>query len=204
MRAVVGAIGLFALLVPVVFGCDDKRSELETRGKEKEVPSASVSVPVASAKPDAAAKVAMPERPVPTTNPTVSMGAPEEVQMKAIVYMTAMSAPHPDDAAVDHAFVESLVKELKPIGMSMDKGSGADKARLGRVDVLGGGRRVDVLMAQGCEDRTPTRIVLAVNKPLSVLASRGVLVVACHDTKVQCLQSTRDATDVLCTSAPRK
>jgi len=33
--------------------------------------------------------------------------------------------------------------------------------------------------------------------------SHGVLVIRCNDARVQCLQSTRDPEDVLCTTAPR-
>ena len=36
---------------------------------------------------------AMPERPVPTSSPTVLITMPEEVQLKAIQYMAAMQAP---------------------------------------------------------------------------------------------------------------
>ena len=38
---------------------------------------------------------------------------------------------------------------------------------------------------------------------LATLAAHGVLVVRCNDARTQCLQSTRDPSDVLCTTAPR-
>ena len=38
---------------------------------------------------------------------------------------------------------------------------------------------------------------------LNTLVQHGVLVIKCNDTKVQCLQSTRDPDDVLCTTGIR-
>jgi hypothetical protein len=38
---------------------------------------------------------------------------------------------------------------------------------------------------------------------LPTLLSHGVLVIRCNDAHVQCLESTRDPTDILCTTAPR-
>ena len=54
------------------------------------------------------------------------------------------------------------------------------------------------------EITVPSRaIVTRAGLPLSTLYAHGVLVVRCNDAHVQCLQSTRDPTDVLCTTAPR-
>lgn len=147
----------------------------------------------------------MPERPVPKTSPTVGAGMPAETQMKAIAYMTAMSQPSVDDPYVDADFVSSLVEQVKPVALALDKGNGADKQRLNRVEVIGGGRRIDLLLASGCDAQLPTKAVVGrANVPLATLHAHGVLVISCHDARVQCLQSTRDATDVLCTTAPRK
>jgi hypothetical protein len=116
--------------------------------------------------------------------------------------MVAMRAPHPDDVAAEPAYATDLVAKLKPVALSMD--TGADKARMNRVEVVANGRQIDILMAAGCDEHTPQRaIVNRLGFSLSTLISHGVLVVRCNDSKIQCLQSTRDAEDVLCTTAPR-
>jgi len=154
------------------------------------------------AAPRTAATVAMPERPVPRFQTMVGSGMSIEVQQKAIAYMVAMRAPHPDDVAADPTYANDLAAKLRPITLSMD--NGADKARMNRVDVVANGRQIDLLLASGCDEHAPQRAV--VNRaaaPLATLVSHGVLVVRCNDAKVQCLQSTRDPDDVLCTTAPR-
>jgi len=152
----------------------------------------------AGAKP---AAIPMPERPVPRPQTMVGSGMSVEVQMKAISYMVAMRAPHPDDVAADPAYANDLVTKLKPIVLSMD--SGADK-RLNRVDIVANGRQIDLLMAGGCDEKTPQRAVTSrAGISLPTLVSHGVLVIRCNDARVQCLQSTRDPEDVLCTTAPR-
>jgi len=158
--------------------------------------------PPREAGPAPTASVAMPERPVPKPQTMVGAGAPEETQMKAIGYMVAMRAPHPDDAPADEAYAADLVKKLKPVVLGMDKGS--DKGRFNRVEMVGGGRQIDLLMADGCDAKAPfNAVVQRLNVPLTTLLSHGVLVVRCNDKKIQCLQSVRDQDDVLCTTAPR-
>jgi len=153
----------------------------------------------ASAK--AASALVMPERPIPKPQTTVGSGMPIEVQQKAIAYMVAMRAPRVDDPAADPVYAGDLATKLKPISMSMD--TGADK-RLNRVDVVANGRQIDVLMAGGCDHNTPLRIVQTrAGVPLNTLAQHGVLVIRCNDARIQCLQSTRDPDDILCTTAPR-
>jgi len=158
--------------------------------------------PKASAAASASASVPMPERPVPKPQTLVSQTAPEEVQMKAIAYMVAMRAPHPDDAPADDAFAKDLVEKLKPVALGMDRGP--DKAKWNRVERIASGRQIDIYLSEGCDEKAPfNAVVQRANVPLSTLLSHGVLVVRCHDQKRQCLQSTRDPTDVLCTTAPR-
>jgi intracellular sulfur oxidation DsrE/DsrF family protein len=143
----------------------------------------------------------MPERPIPRPQTMVGSGMPVEVQMKAIAYMVAMRAPHPDDVGADPVYAADLVTKLKPIVLSMD--SGADK-RLNRVEVVANGRQIDLLMAGGCDEKTPQRAVTSrAGVSFPMLVSHGVLVIRCNDSRVQCLQSTRDSEDVLCTTAPR-
>lgn len=149
-----------------------------------------------------AASVAMPERPVPKPQTMVGSGAPQETQMKAIGYMFAMRAPRPDDAPIDEAYATDLVSKLKPVALAMDKGP--DKAKWNRVELVAKGRQIDLLLSDGCDAAAPfNAIAQRLNVPLSTLLSHGILVVRCNDTKQQCLQSTREQDDVLCTTAPR-
>jgi hypothetical protein len=144
----------------------------------------------------------MPERPIPKPETMVTQNAPDEVQMKAIAYMVAMRAPHPDDANADEAYASDLVTKLKPIVLAMDKGP--DKAKWNHVDLIAKGRQIDMLMSEGCDPKAPfNAVVQRANVPLTTLLSHGILVLRCNDTKKQCLQSVRDQDDVLCTTAPR-
>jgi len=146
--------------------------------------------------------IAMPERPVPRPQTMVRSGMSIEIQQKAISYMVAMRAPHLDDVPAEPTYAADLVVKLKPIVLSMD--SGADKARMDRVELVANGRQIDLLMAGGCDEKTPFRAVVSrAGVPLATLVSHGVLVIRCNDVKIQCLQSTRDSDDVLCTTAPR-
>jgi hypothetical protein len=147
---------------------------------------------------------AMPPRPIPKPALTVGSGMPAETQMKAIAYMAAMSQPGMGDANADPDYAANLATQLKPITMAMDKGPAEDKLRLNRVEVVASGRRIDLLMADGCDARAPqTAVVQRAGVSFVNLQSHGVLVIRCNDSRVQCLQSTRDPTDVLCTTAPR-
>ena len=202
-------------IVPVILlasgACDNKQDGAGAGA------SASANATGASAAAGAAAKVGadagdeagpkaqafpMPERPVPRPQTMVGSGMSIEVQQKAISYMVAMRAPHLDEAPSDPAYASDLAAKLKPIVLSMD--SGADKARMNRVEVVANGRQIDLLMASGCDDKMPLRAVISrAGLPFALLVSHGVLVVRCNDARVQCLQSTRDPDDVLCTTAPR-
>jgi hypothetical protein len=196
-----------ACAILLVFtGCDkaDKQKALiDSVVGDSQAPTYDAALPPrASASASAAASVAMPERPVPKPQTMVSQTAPEEVQMKAIAYMVAMRAPHPDDAPADDAFATDLVEKLKPIALGMDRGS--DKGKWNRVERIASGRQIDIYLSEGCDDRAPFNAVAQrANVPLSTLLAHGVLVVRCNDQKRQCLQSTRDPSDVLCTTAPR-
>lgn len=172
-------------------------------------PSSPEAAPIASASPiDASAKPAASypklPRPVPTSSPTVTQGMPEQLQLQAIQYMEAMSAPHGDDANADPDYAAQLALQLKPIVMSFDKGDGSDKAKMNRVEVIASGRKIDLRMARGCEAPVPNRALARAGVSSSTLLLHGVLVVRCLDDHAQCLQSTRDDTDVLCTTVPRK
>jgi hypothetical protein len=147
---------------------------------------------------------AMPPRPIAKPALTVGSGMPAETQMKAIAYMSAMSQPSIADANAEPEYAAALATQLKPITMAMDHGPPEEKLRLNRVEVVGSGRRIDLLMADGCDARAPqTAVVQRAGVSFVTLQSHGVLVIRCNDSHVQCLQSTRDPSDVLCTTAPR-
>jgi hypothetical protein len=110
---------------------------------------------------------------------------PMQVQMQAIEYMAAMQAPQPSDAPADAAFAQSIAAALSV---------------LGKAEIASGGRRIDVTVPKGCDATLPKSVIAQhTSASLVTLLSRGVLVVRCTDREVQCLQSTRDADDVLCT-----
>lgn len=199
---------LVTLMMLPCLACDkdDKAKELE----QKVAGSATTAAATTSAPPPAAvdaaaaptASVKMPDRPIPKGQTMVGMGAPEETQMKAITYMAAMRSPHPGDANADPTYAADLQTKLKPILLGLDKGP--DKAKWNRVDVLANGREINLLMSQGCDPETPKRAVVnGAGVQLATLVQHGVLVIKCNDTKIQCLQSTRDADDVLCTTGIR-
>lgn len=143
-----------------------------------------VTVPSVDAAPAIRARV-MPERPVPTTSPTVLITMPQEVQLQAIQYMAAMQAPQPSDAPADAAYAKQIADQLRAVG---------------RTDVISSGRRIDVLMDKGCDATLPREsIARHTGASLTMLLTHGVLVIRCADHAIQCLQSTREANDVLCT-----
>jgi hypothetical protein len=127
----------------------------------------------------------MPPRPVPTTSPTVRITMPIDVQLQAIQYMAAMEAPQPDDAPPDPAYAQSIASSL---------------ASVGKVEVISSGRRIDITLAKGCDATLPKQAIARhTGALLATLLAHGVIVVRCADHELQCLQSTRDADDVLCT-----
>jgi hypothetical protein len=99
--------------------------------------------------------------------------------------MAAMQAPQPSDAPADAQYAQSIAAAL---------------GALGKAEVASGGRRIDVTMPKGCDATLPKQAIAQhTSASLLTLLSRGVLVIRCTDREVQCLQSTRDADDVLCT-----
>jgi hypothetical protein len=194
------ACGLF-----LATACDDADKEA-ARAKTADTASPVIDAGVrpaavteAGAAPSASA---MPERPVPKPQTMVLSSAPTETQLKAIGYMVAMRAPRPDDPSADDAYASDLVTKLKPILASLDKG--ADKAKWERIETVGKGRQIDLYMSSGCDPKLPVHAVTqGLGIPLTTLFNHGVLVIRCNDVKQQCLQSTRDPDDVLCTTAPR-
>jgi hypothetical protein len=157
-------------------------AELDASGTWVSAPSASPSSSVSSANRDAGRM--MPPRPVPTTSPTVRITMPEDIQLQAIQYMAAMQAPQPSDAPADPTFAKDLADKLRPVG---------------RTDVVSSGRRIDVFPPK-CDATLPKESIARYSgASLTLLLAHGVLVIRCADHELQCLQSTRDADDVLCT-----
>lgn len=184
------------VLAALAVACDDPKPVVADAGT-KPVVTASASAPPLDAGPAVTA-----ERPVPKPETWVGQNAPEETQMKAMAYMVAMRAPRPGDANVDEAYATDLMNKLKPISLSMDKGP--DKPKWNRTEIIAQGRQIDLYMSENCDARMPfTAVVQRANVPLAILAAHGVFVIKCNDTKRQCLQSTRDPDDVLCTTGTR-
>jgi hypothetical protein len=126
----------------------------------------------------------MPPRPVPTSSPTVRITMPMDTQLQAIQYMAAMQAPQPDDAPVDPAYAQTIASGLSSVG---------------KTDVVSSGRLIDVHLSKGCDATLPRESVARHSgASLTTLLAHGILVVRCTDHDLQCLQSTRDADDVLC------
>jgi hypothetical protein len=181
IAAVVASAGAFAA------GCDHSGPLADLDGGWTVAPGALPSGSAASGGPtlpvDAGRR--MPPRPVPTTSPTVRVTMPIDVQLQAIQYMAAMEAPQPDDAPPDPAYAQSIATSL---------------AAVGKTEVISSGRRIDITMAKGCDATLPKQAVAQhTGALLTTLLSRGVIVIRCADHEIQCLQSTRDADDVLCT-----
>jgi hypothetical protein len=193
MRAVpVFLVGFLALAAAFLPACD-KSGPLADLDAGSPWPTApSVAPGAGSVTPAASASVAshdagriMPERPVPTSSPTVLISMPVEVQLKAIQYMASMQAPQPEDAPADPTYAKSIADRLRGVG---------------RPDVVSSGRRIDILMEKGCDATLPKQsIARTTGASLTTLLAHGVLVVRCADHQIQCLQSTRDPDDVLCT-----
>jgi hypothetical protein len=188
---------VFALFALVA--CDDKKKDLvDSVVGDSAAPTMSFTASTDAAPPPPAS-FAMPERPVPKPETMVSQTAPDEVQMKAMTYMVAMRAPHPDDPNADEAYATDLMNKLRPISVSMDPGD--NKQKWNSAEVEAGGRQVLLKMSAGCDAKMPfTALVSRANVPLATARSHGVLVIKCADQKKQCLQSTRDPDDVLCTT----
>jgi hypothetical protein len=177
-------------VLPFALACDKggPLADLDAASTWTVVPSATASGAGPSS-PSAAVRDAgrvMPARPVPTSSPTVFITMPQDVQLQAIQYMAAMQAPQPGDAPADPAYAKQVADQLHGVG---------------KTDVISSGRRIDLLLEKGCDATLPRESIArhTAAASLTTLLAHGVLVVRCADHALQCLQSTRDADDVLCT-----
>jgi len=176
-----------AALLSVLAACDKSGplADLDAAATWVVPPSSTPAPPSSAAAAPVDAGRVMPPRPVPTSSPTVRITMPIEVQLQAIQYMAAMQAPQPNDAAADPTYAKQIADSLRA---------------LGKTDVISSGRRIDILMAKGCDANVPKEAVARhTGASLTALLAHGVLVIRCADREIQCLQSTRDADDVLCT-----
>jgi hypothetical protein len=157
--------------------------------------------PSATAPPRPAAPP-MPPRPVPIgSSGPIQPSAPAEKQMMAIAYTLAMVAPRGNDAlTVDKAYLDETLKKIAGAIAGLDKG----KTPPNPVHADKGNRKIAVEMGKGCIDRVPGLLLTRSGTSLKAAYDAGVLVIACHDDKWECHQSTRDPKDVLCHAAPRR
>jgi hypothetical protein len=120
--------------------------------------------------------------------------------MMAINYTLAMVTPRGNDPlTVEGAYVEDLLKKLDGAVRGIDKGkTGANPVHADK-----GNRKIEVEMGHGCADYVPSQLLKRASTTLKAAYDAGVLVVACHDDRWECHQSTRDPNDVLCHAAPR-
>ena len=178
------ALEWLSAIAVTVIGCykGGPLADLDASGTWASAPSA-LAAPSASAAPVEAGRI-MPPRPVPTTSPTVRITMPMDVQLQAIQYMAAMEAPQPSDAPADPTYAKDLADKLRPVG---------------RTDVVSSGRRIDLYVGR-CDAAMPKESISRyTGATITTLLPHGILVVRCTDKEVQCLQSTRDPDDVLCT-----
>jgi len=120
--------------------------------------------------------------------------------MMAINYTLAMVAPRTSDPpTVDQTYLDDAIKKLETAVRGIDKGrTGANPVHAEK-----GNRKIAVDMGHGCADHVPAQLVQRASTTLKAAYEAGVLVIACHDDKWECHQSTRDPKDVLCHAAPR-
>jgi hypothetical protein len=179
-----------SLLVLALLPACDKSGPLANLELDA-APASAPSTSAASAAPTASAQATvhdagrvMPPRPVPTSSPTVTIGMPQEVQLRAISYMQAMQAKQPTDALPDADYAKQVADSMRSMG---------------KVDVISSGVRISIALPKGCDATFPKSAVgRSTAASLSVMLAHGMLVVGCVDKSVECWQSTRDADDVLC------
>jgi len=198
-------LGILLALVALA-SCDDKPAAPAETAAASSAPTAPTAPTApASAAPTATVSIPaipMPPRPVPIgSSGPIQPSAPPEQQMMAIAYTLALVTPRGNDPlTVDSAFLDDAVKKLGAAARGIDKG----KAPASPARATKGNRKIEVDMGHGCSDHVPAQLVLRAGTTLQAAYEAGVLVIACHDDKWECHQSTRDSKDVLCHAAPRR
>jgi hypothetical protein len=183
--------------------CDDKPAPTSAATASAATEGATASATAAPAPaptPTAAASIPMPPRPVPIgSSGPIQPSAPPEVQMQAIAYTLALVTPQGmDPLTVDSGYLEDTLKKLEVAVRGVDKGTTpANPSKAAK-----GNRKIEVEMGHGCADYVPSQLLKRAGTTLKAAYDAGVLVIACHDDKWECHQSTRDPKDVLCHAAP--
>jgi len=198
MRRLIVPLALLALAA-----CDDKPAP----GAAASASASASAAPTASAAPSATAPAKrppppMPPRPVPIgSSGPIQPTAPAEQQMMAIAYTLAMVTPRGNDPlTVDKGYLDETLKKIEGAIAGLDKG----KTPPNPVRADKGQRKIVAEMGRGCTDRVPALLLSRSSTSLKAAYEAGVLVIACHDDRWECHQSTRDAADVLCHAAPRR
>ncbi|MFO0589021.1 MAG: hypothetical protein U0441_15835 [Polyangiaceae bacterium] len=204
MRISAALLGLSMTLALV--GCDDdkKPGSGATTTAAPTAAETATAAQTATAAPSpsvSAAPIPMPPRPVPIgSSGPIQPSAPADQQMMAITYTLAMVQPRGNDPlTVDKTYLDDVTKKLEGAVRGMDKG----KTPPNPVKATRGNRKIEIEMGRGCTDRIPSSIIQRAGSSLKGAYDAGVLVIACHDDKWECHQSTRDTNDVLCHAAPR-
>jgi hypothetical protein len=198
MRSLFPVLALVVALLALT-ACDDKPAPapvvLPTASETSAAPASAP--PAVTARPPP-----MPPRPVPLgSSGPIQPSAPPEQQMMAIAYTLALVTPRGNDPlTVDSTFLDDVTKKLDVAVRGIDKG----KTPANPVKATKGNRKLEVDMGHGCVDHVPTQLVQRAGTTLQAAYEAGVLVIACHDDKWECHQSTRDPKDVLCHAAPRR
>lgn len=196
---------LASLAVFALAACDDKPAPAAVASATATTTAAAAVT--ATAAPTATATVRpkgppMPPRPVPLgSSGPIQPTAPAEKQMMAIAYTLAMLTPRGNDPIiVDKAYLGETLKKLQGAIAGLDKG----KTPPNPVRADKGDRKLVVELGKGCTDRVPALLMQRAGTTLKAAYEAGVLVIACHDDRWECHQSTRDPADVLCHAAPRR
>ncbi len=208
MRTAVALLGLATLLG--LSGCDDDKKPASGAAPSGSPSVTSSGAPAATAAPTAStpaptasvtAAIPMPPRPVPLgSSGPIQPSAPADQQMMAITYTLAMVQPRGNDPlTVDKTYLEDTLKKLEGAVRTTDKG----KTPPNPAKATRGSRKIELEMGKGCTDRVPSSLIQRAGSSLKGAYEAGVLVIACHDDKWECHQSTRDPNDVLCHAAPR-
>ncbi len=120
--------------------------------------------------------------------------------MQAIAYTFALLTPRGNDPlTVEQGYLDDVLKKLEVAVRGIDKGNPPPNP----VKTSNGNRKISVDMGHGCADYVPSQLLKRASTTLKAAYDAGVLVIACHDDKWECHQSTRDPKDVLCHAAPK-
>lgn len=193
------------LLAPLALlalaACDDPPAAKGAASASAAAAAPPAATPAPAPAPVKPAAPPMPPRPLPIgSSGPIQPTAPADQQMMAIAYTLAMVTPRGNDAlTVDKGYLDETLKKIEAAIHGLDKG----KTPPNPVRADKGNRKIVIELGKGCNDRVPALMLQRSNTSLKAAYEAGVLVIACHDDKWECHQSTRDAADVLCHAAPR-